>query len=104
MKAGDKHKLTEMERLARVARRHPKWTVSRYAALQERAERGGDIPLFLDALYERYFVLEQLGEADSLTDELYQGMQLAERHHLPSHAARMMEAVGRIRYTKGEYG
>lgn len=94
---------TELDRLSRIARRHPRCAVAHYSSLQRKAERAGDTPLFLDALYERFFVLEQLGEADLLIDELYQGMQLAEQDHLPSHAARMMEAIGRIRYTKGEY-
>ncbi|MDF3035712.1 MAG: hypothetical protein K0S28_986, partial [Paucimonas sp.] len=91
-------------RLARVARRHPKCAVHQYARLQAAAQNEGNMVLFLDALYERFFVLEQLGEASTLLGELYEGMQLAEQHHLPSHAARMMEAIGRVRYTRGEYG
>jgi diguanylate cyclase (GGDEF)-like protein len=95
---------TVLERISRVARRHRRCAVKLYSSLQARAQREFNIPLFLDALYERFFVLEQLGEAADLLNEVFDGLQLAERHHLPAHAAWMMEAVGRIRYTKGEYG
>lgn len=97
------NKLNALDRIAKIARRHPRVAISRYASLQANAEAAGDIAILLDALYERYFVLEQLGEIDGLIDELYHGLQLAERHHLPSQAARMMEAVARVRFTKGEY-
>jgi diguanylate cyclase (GGDEF)-like protein len=95
--------ITELTRIGRVARRHPRNAVALYLQLQANAQRDLNVPLLLDALYGRFFVLEQLGAADAMLNELFDGLQLAEQYHLPSHASWMMEAVGRISYTKGAY-
>ncbi len=71
--------------------------------LEEAARAAADVALALDALYRRYFVLERLGEAGAILDELYAGLQAAEESGLARQTGRMLEAIGRVRYTRGEY-
>lgn len=92
-----------LQRIEHIARRHPQISVKLCERLELAARESGHIACQLDALYRRYFTLERLGKASIVMDALYQGLQLAEMHSLPRQAGRMLEAIGRIRYTRGEY-
>lgn len=93
----------EVLQIERTARRHPKLAIELFHRVEEAAVLAGRHDLALDALYQRYFTLERLGEAGSVIDELYSGLQRAEDMGLPKQAGRMLEAIGRVRYTQGEY-
>ena len=99
--------LTGMQnRLARIqltARRSPRQAIVRYEQLEKIANGHKQIAVQLDALYQRYFTMERLGEAEALLDTLQFGLHLAEENHLPRQAVRMLEALGRIHYTRGAY-
>lgn len=92
-----------LQRVERTARRHPALAIALLRRVEKAARDSGDSPTALDALYQRYFLLERLGEAGSAIDDLYAGLQLAEDLSLPHQAGRMLEAIGRVRYTRGEY-
>ena len=94
------------KRLARIqvtARRNPRQAIVRYEQLEKIANQNKQIAIQLDALYQRYFTMERLGEAEALLDTLQSGLNLAEENHLSRQAVRMLEALGRIHYTKGAY-
>ncbi len=93
-----------LHRIQRSARRHPACAVVLLQRLQAAAHAAGQHAVALDALFQRYFVLERMGEAAGLIDELYAGLQIAEDLNLPRQAGQMLEAIGRVRYTHGEYG
>ena len=92
-----------LRRAALTARRHPKLAVVLLRRLTDQAQAASYPEVALDALYERYFVLERLGEARSILEELYAGLQAAESAGLARQAGRMLEAIGRVHYTHGEY-
>ncbi len=92
-----------LDRIERTARRHPRAAVALLRKLESAAAEAGRHDVGLDALYQRYFTLERLGEASAVMDDLYAGLQLAEDAGLSTQAGRMLEAIGRVRYTQGEY-
>jgi diguanylate cyclase (GGDEF)-like protein len=92
-----------LERAARTARRHPRLAIALLRRLADEARSRALSAVALDALYERYFVLERLGEARGILEELYAGLQAAESAGLARQAGRMLEAIGRVHYTHGEY-
>jgi len=92
-----------LQRIERTARRHPREAIALFRRVEAQAVEAGCHEMALDALYSRYFVLERLGQAASLLDDLFDGLQRAEDRGLPRHAGRMLEAIGRVRYTQGEY-
>lgn len=92
-----------LQRAARTARRHPKLAIVLLRRLADEARAASLTAVALDALYERYFVLERLGEARHILEELYAGLQAAESAGLAVQAGRMLEAIGRVHYTHGEY-
>ncbi|WP_028447941.1 sensor domain-containing diguanylate cyclase [Chitinimonas koreensis] len=92
-----------LERIGRVIRRHPRRAIALFARAEESAREAGALACQLDALYQRYFTLEYLGEEGGIADALYHGLQLAEQHGMARQAGRMLEAIGRLRYARGEY-
>src|SRR5437868_2210195 len=92
-----------LQRIERTARRHPREAIELFRRVEQDAGAKGQHPLALDALYQRYFALERLGEAGSVIDDLYAGLQRAEDLGLASQAGRLLEAIGRVRYSQGEY-
>ena len=93
-----------LHRIQRTARRHPAIAVALLRRFEAAADAAGEVGLALDALFQRYVVLERMGGAASLIDDLYAGLQRAEDLNLPRQAGQMLEAIGRVRYTHGEYG
>jgi diguanylate cyclase (GGDEF)-like protein len=87
----------------RWQRRHPRLALGLLQRLETAAREAGSHDVALDALYQRYFVLEWLGEAGALLDDLYAGLQQAEDLGLVQQAGRLLEAIGRVRYTQGDY-
>lgn len=94
---------TRLRRITAIARANPRDAIVRLEHLERQADLAGQIAVQLDALYLRYFTLERLGEATGLTIALTSGLALADQHLLPLQAARMLEALGRIHYTAGDY-
>lgn len=92
-----------LDRIDRSARRHPRWALQLYSDLERGALAATDYPLYLAALYRRYFTKERLGEAQEMRDDLYRGLQMAENKNLPLAAGQMLVALGRIHYTQGAY-
>lgn len=92
-----------LHRIERTARRHPRIAIKLFLRLENAASAEADVAVKLDTLYQRYFVLERLGEAGRIIDDLYTGLQQAESNNLPQQAGRMLEAIGRVRYTQGQY-
>ncbi|XZG71933.1 response regulator [Chitinibacteraceae bacterium HSL-7] len=90
-------------RIQRFEFRHPALALARYQSLLDHAQEQGEYALALDVLYRRFFVLERLGHASDVTDTLFAGLLLAQNEHLIAQAGRMMEAIGRIHYQRGEY-
>ncbi|RQP23864.1 diguanylate cyclase [Piscinibacter terrae] len=95
--------MEELHRIERMARRHPRPAIYLFQSLEDAAAREARFDVALDALYQRYFVLERLGEATSIIDDLYSGLQRADDLGLAPQTGRMLEAIGRVRYTQGEY-
>jgi diguanylate cyclase (GGDEF)-like protein len=92
-----------LKRIERTARRHPRAAIALFRKLEAAASQAGRHDIRLDALYQRYFTLERLGEATGVMDDLYAGLQVAEDNGLSTQAGRMLEAIGRVRYMQGEY-
>ena len=92
-----------LQRIQRSARRHPAPAAVLLRRLETAAHAAGEPAVALDALFQRYFLLERIGQAATLLDDLYAGLQLAEDLNLPRQAGQMLEAIGRVRYTHGEY-
>ncbi|WP_051534615.1 ATP-binding protein [Deefgea rivuli] len=94
---------TSLLRLNRIARRHPQIALSLYQRIEANAAAAGDLALQFDALYQRYFTLERIGQAASIEGELKAALNLAEENTLATQAGRLYEALGRIHYTRSEY-
>ncbi|WP_269532699.1 diguanylate cyclase [Chitinimonas sp. BJYL2] len=92
-----------LDRIRRCERRHPRLAARLYAALIARSDGAGNRTLVLDALHRRHVCLEMVGEAAVLLPELLQALTEAEEQGLAWQAASLLEAIGRIRYTDGEY-
>lgn len=92
-----------LERLSRVARRHAGLALSRLQRLEDCARQRGQLPLALDALYQRFYLLEARGRATELSGLLAQGAREAQAAVLPLQAARLAEAQGRLAYQQGDY-
>ena len=92
-----------LDRLGRVARRHPAVADRLLDRLSTRALAEGDTAAGVDALYARFGLLEPRGRALELLPALEQAGALAAAGHFPVQAARVCEALGRIAYQQGEY-
>lgn len=95
--------LPPLERLQRIARRHAGLALPRLARLERCAHEQGQLGLALDALYQRFYLLEARGRATELADALAQGAREAQAALLPVQAARLAEAQGRLAYQQGDY-
>lgn len=93
----------DLQRLAKIARQHPRIGLRLFRQIENTAQAQGDYALQLDALYQRYFTLERMGEAASIESELKLGLTFAEEHALARQVGRLLEALGRICYTRSEY-
>nr|WP_314901009.1 hypothetical protein [uncultured Deefgea sp.] len=94
---------SDLQRLAKIARQHPRIALRIYQQIETSAKNQGDYALQLDALYQRYFTLERIGEAATIEAELKLALTFAEEHALAWQAGRLFEALGRIHYTRSEY-
>jgi len=92
-----------LARIRLIARRSPLKAIYHCEKLELVACANNLTALQLDALYLRYFTMERLGEAEALLNPLQYGLSLAEECRLLGQAASMLEALGRIHYTKGAY-
>ncbi|MGL4995519.1 MAG: GAF domain-containing protein, partial [Deefgea sp.] len=94
---------SDLQRLAKIARQHPRIALRIYQQIETSAKNQGDYALQLDALYQRYFTLERIGEAATIEAELKLALTFAEENALAWQAGRLFEALGRIHYTRSEY-
>ncbi|MFZ6741909.1 ATP-binding protein [Undibacterium sp. JH2W] len=92
-----------LHRIVKTARRHPRLATCLLSQLSLQAQAAGQTGLQLDACYQRYLILERLGQAQSMHHELEQGLQIAEQQQLTRPAGLMLLALGRISYTEGAY-
>ncbi|WP_170133456.1 ATP-binding protein [Undibacterium pigrum] len=92
-----------LHRIVKTARRHPRLATCLLSQLSLQAQAAGQTGLQLDACYQRYLILERLGQAHSMHNELEQGLQVAEQQQLTRPAGLMLLALGRISYTEGAY-
>lgn len=92
-----------LDRIGRVARRHPARAERLLEQLSARALAAGDTAAGVDALYARFGLLEPRGRALELLPALEQAGAAAAAGHFPVQAARVCEALGRIAYQQGEY-
>lgn len=92
-----------LQRLRRLALRHPRCAPGLYARLQAHWQVQGETAAALEALYGRFFALERLGLAVDLRTALEAGLAQAKQQHLPQQAAQLHEALGRVHYQMGEY-
>ncbi|MFZ6818845.1 ATP-binding protein [Undibacterium sp. Ji22W] len=92
-----------ISRIESCSRRHPHLAMILFQRLEQSAYQEKRLSLALDALVRRFFIVERLGQASSLNDELYSGLQSAENSGLTYQAGRLMLCLGRIRYTEGIY-
>jgi len=90
-------------RLEALALAHPMLVLKPYERLEQQCMESRPA-VALVALYGQFFVLERRGRAIELLERLGAGLELAKARHLPAHAALLHEALGRIRYQRGEYG
>lgn len=91
------------ERVARVAHRHPLNAEGLLRQLGATARAAGDAALAIDALVQRFALLEPRGRAVELRVELEQALRDASSAPLALQAARAGEALGRLAYQQGEY-
>lgn len=92
-----------LHRIVKTARRHPRLATCLLGQLSVQAATAGQTGLQLDACYQRYLILERLGQAHSMQNELEQGLHIAEQQQLTRPAGLMLLALGRICYTQGAY-
>lgn len=93
----------DLQRIDKVARRYPRLAIRMYQGIESIAEQRGHPACELDALYQRYFTMERIGEAADILDELFIGLHKAETQGMPRQTGRMLEALGRVHYGQGEY-
>ncbi|MDC8785054.1 tetratricopeptide repeat protein [Roseateles koreensis] len=90
-----------LQRLARIAERHPQSALYRLEALEQRYRAAHELGAALDALYARFYLLEHRGRALELQRQLVHARRDAAG--LPLQEARISEALGRLAYQQGEY-
>lgn len=90
-------------RLHRAGMRHPDWAAALLERLEQRRRAAGDRAGALDALCERFALLEHAGRALDLAERLAVAALEADAAGLPAAAARVAEARGRIAYQQGRY-
>lgn len=92
-----------LERLSRVAPRHPRWALGWLQAQEAACRAQGNTAGAADALVLRFYLLEHRGRALELQADLTQAAQAADPAHWPLQAARVAEALGRLAYQQGNY-
>jgi len=92
-----------LHRIVKTARRHPRLATCLLGQLSQQASAAGQTGLQLDACYQRYLILERLGQAHTMQSELDHGLHIAEQQQLTRPAGLMLLALGRINYTQGAY-
>jgi tetratricopeptide (TPR) repeat protein len=92
-----------LARISRLALRHPQAALRRLQAFESGRRAAGDLVAAIDALYLRFYLLEQRGRALELQSELEAARHAAAAGHFTLQAARAAEALGRIAYQQGDY-
>lgn len=92
-----------LQRLDRVAARHPRLALPAYTQLIQQARSAGALELALDGLYAQFYLAERMGAALEQQSALSAGLEEAAQAHLTLQAARLHEALGRVAYQRGEY-
>jgi signal transduction histidine kinase/tetratricopeptide (TPR) repeat protein len=92
-----------LQRIEDCARRHPHLALALFRKVESCAYQDEQLSLALDALARRFFISERLGNGNVMEDELCLGLQKAEQAGLPYQAGRLMQCLGRLRYTLGIY-
>lgn len=95
--------MSPLDRLEQVAKRHPALALRQLERLEQVARQAGRLDLALDALYQRFYMLEARGRATELREALQQAAIEAQGAHLALQAARLAEAQGRLAYQQGDY-
>jgi tetratricopeptide (TPR) repeat protein len=90
-------------RLQRAGMRHPDWAAALRERLEQRRRAAGDLPGALDALCERFALLEHAGRALDLAEPLARAAAEADAAALQGAGARIAEARGRTAYQQGHY-
>lgn len=92
-----------LERLSRIAPRHPRWALDWLLAQEAQCRARGDRAGALDALVLRFYLLEHRGRALELQADLHRAAEDADPALMPLQAARVAEALGRLAYQQGNY-
>ncbi|QPF75076.1 hypothetical protein G8A07_20595 [Roseateles sp. DAIF2] len=91
----------EKARWERLVMRRPGLVLPRLQRLMQGSQR--EPAVTRAALQGTFFVLERLGRAAELQDELEAALAQAERQRALAEAAELSEALGRLHYQRGDY-
>lgn len=97
------HVQRQLARLQKTSARHPELSLHRLQALEAACRAADHRAGAIDALCQRFVLLERSGRALELRAALQQAAAEADTHRLPPQGAQVAEALGRVAYQQGNY-